>query len=400
MQLLQLAQGTPAFIIGLLLAVILGFVLGYVYLRSKTSKGPSGEMEALQANLSEKTKEAQSANGKLMSVNAKLDALQTDAGGKDTQINALTEAKGEIEANLSEANGQIADLQLSLRDLKSQYDIANATLEPSKTRVTYLEEKRKKLEDRIRELEPIEGKFKAYLRESDQLKLKLARTLNKEQDFKNEITALKKSIKPVTEESGEAAVDVSVFHTQIESLKSELATEQKSKMDIKTQMASIEATAQSLKGENSGLAKELASLKGTSSGSTAPAAAVVAEVVEVVEEVKAEAKKAAPKKAAPKKADAKKEKEEVLAQIAEKAKDINFERIGTAVAADKDDLKKIKGIGPFLEEKLNALSIYTFEQISKFNETDEEMVNKAIEFFPGRIKNDGWAKQAAEFMKE
>ena len=66
----------------------------------------------------------------------------------------------------------------------------------------------------------------------------------------------------------------------------------------------------------------------------------------------------------------------------------------------KDDLQTIKGIGPFIEEKLNALGIYTFSQISKMTPEIEEEVNVAIEFFPGRVKRDEWAKQASELLRD
>jgi predicted flap endonuclease-1-like 5' DNA nuclease len=102
-------------------------------------------------------------------------------------------------------------------------------------------------------------------------------------------------------------------------------------------------------------------------------------------------KKAAPAKAKKK---GKETKAETLARIATKAANIDFGRIGTASSSDKDDLKEIKGIGPFLEEKLNSLGIFTFAQIAKFNKKDEELVNDAIEFFPGRIRRDEWVKQA------
>jgi predicted flap endonuclease-1-like 5' DNA nuclease len=75
---------------------------------------------------------------------------------------------------------------------------------------------------------------------------------------------------------------------------------------------------------------------------------------------------------------------------------INFARIGEAGEADRDNLKVIKGIGPFIEEKLNALGIYTFAQIANFIDEDVEAVTKAIAFFPGRIQRDDWMKQASE----
>ena len=102
----------------------------------------------------------------------------------------------------------------------------------------------------------------------------------------------------------------------------------------------------------------------------------------------------AEKKDKPKKK--KSSKEDDLARIAEKKDSIDFSTLGNAREEDKDDLKSIKGIGPFLEEKLNALGIYTYEQISKMTPELEDQVNEAIEFFPGRIKRDEWVKQAKD----
>jgi len=101
-----------------------------------------------------------------------------------------------------------------------------------------------------------------------------------------------------------------------------------------------------------------------------------------------------------KKPTGKPDKQEVLARIKEKAAGLDFDTIGTAVADDKDDLKLVKGIGPFIEEKLNALGIYTFRQIANFTEEIEQQVNEAIEFFPGRIRRDNWKGQADVFARE
>jgi predicted flap endonuclease-1-like 5' DNA nuclease len=92
-------------------------------------------------------------------------------------------------------------------------------------------------------------------------------------------------------------------------------------------------------------------------------------------------------------------KQAELDRIAAKAETIDFGVIGTASASEKDDLKVIKGIGPFIEEKLNALGIYTFAQIAKMTSDLEDEVNVAIEFFPGRVKRDKWVKQAKELTK-
>jgi predicted flap endonuclease-1-like 5' DNA nuclease len=73
---------------------------------------------------------------------------------------------------------------------------------------------------------------------------------------------------------------------------------------------------------------------------------------------------------------------------------LNFENIGYIEELDKDDLTKINGISPFLEEKLNDLGIFSYSQISRFTENDIEKVTHLIEYFPGRIERDNWVGQA------
>ena len=91
---------------------------------------------------------------------------------------------------------------------------------------------------------------------------------------------------------------------------------------------------------------------------------------------------------------------EELERVAQKAEGIDFDVLGVASASEADDLQKIKGIGPFIAEKLNALGIFKFSQLANMTSEIEEEVNVAIEFFPGRVKRDEWAKQAKEFAKD
>jgi predicted flap endonuclease-1-like 5' DNA nuclease len=59
-----------------------------------------------------------------------------------------------------------------------------------------------------------------------------------------------------------------------------------------------------------------------------------------------------------------------------------------------NSLSDIKGIGPFIEEKLNMLGITTYAQLAEMDDEMMDRVNQAIEFFPGRIKRDRWVEQA------
>jgi predicted flap endonuclease-1-like 5' DNA nuclease len=67
---------------------------------------------------------------------------------------------------------------------------------------------------------------------------------------------------------------------------------------------------------------------------------------------------------------------------------------------EKDDLKKIAGIGPGIEKKLNDLGISTFKQISELTEVSSKRIYKAIKFFPGRIERDRWVEQASRLYLE
>jgi predicted flap endonuclease-1-like 5' DNA nuclease len=86
----------------------------------------------------------------------------------------------------------------------------------------------------------------------------------------------------------------------------------------------------------------------------------------------------------------------------ERAKAKIGELLGTKIPraniSEKDDLKKIEGIGPFIEMKLNDVGIYTFEQVSMLNEESISLITDAIQFFPGRIEKDDWMGQAASYM--
>lgn len=65
----------------------------------------------------------------------------------------------------------------------------------------------------------------------------------------------------------------------------------------------------------------------------------------------------------------------------------------SAPQGEADDLKKISGVGPKLEEKLNNLGIYHFSQIANFTPEDIEKVDGELNF-KGRIEREDWLGQA------
>jgi len=58
--------------------------------------------------------------------------------------------------------------------------------------------------------------------------------------------------------------------------------------------------------------------------------------------------------------------------------------------AEKDDLKRIKGIGSVMETTLYALGVTSYRQIAEFTPADIARVSEALDAFPGRIERDDW----------
>ena len=74
-------------------------------------------------------------------------------------------------------------------------------------------------------------------------------------------------------------------------------------------------------------------------------------------------------------------------------------KVDAAKEEDKNDLSAIRGVGAFIEQKLNGLGIYTYKQVSQFDKPFIEKLTTAIEFFPGRIERDDWVGQATRLME-
>lgn len=73
--------------------------------------------------------------------------------------------------------------------------------------------------------------------------------------------------------------------------------------------------------------------------------------------------------------------------------------VGTSLPlprGERDDLKKIHGIGPDLERVLNERGIYRYEQIARWTQEDVARFSEDLEEFQGRIERDHWIDGARE----
>ncbi|EYD71292.1 hypothetical protein [Limimaricola hongkongensis] len=65
-----------------------------------------------------------------------------------------------------------------------------------------------------------------------------------------------------------------------------------------------------------------------------------------------------------------------------------------------DDLKRLRGVGPKLEEQLNRLGVWHLRQIAAWSEGEAAWIDDHLEGFRGRIQRDDWIGQAREMTKD
>ncbi|MCE5972983.1 NADH-quinone oxidoreductase subunit E [Sinirhodobacter sp. WL0062] len=110
----------------------------------------------------------------------------------------------------------------------------------------------------------------------------------------------------------------------------------------------------------------------------------------------AAAKAASAPKAASNTAEAPKAAEPVAAEAeGEKPEGLAAPRDGKA-----DDLKKIEGIGPVLEERLNEWGIFHYDQIAAWGADEVAYADNNVPRFKGRCSRDKWVAQAKIIVTE
>ena len=71
------------------------------------------------------------------------------------------------------------------------------------------------------------------------------------------------------------------------------------------------------------------------------------------------------------------------------------ETLSAAREGGADDLKLLKGVGPKLEQTLNELGFFHFDQVAAWTDAEIAWVDSRLKF-KGRIERDGWVEQAKQ----
>ena len=69
-------------------------------------------------------------------------------------------------------------------------------------------------------------------------------------------------------------------------------------------------------------------------------------------------------------------------------------------SVQRDNLKKIKGVGPAIEKTLNEMGIVRFQQIADLSEYDIDRVAQRLKGFRSRIYREDWIGQARDYLDQ
>lgn len=76
------------------------------------------------------------------------------------------------------------------------------------------------------------------------------------------------------------------------------------------------------------------------------------------------------------------------------------EGLAEARGGAADDLKRIKGVGPKLEQLLHSLGFFHFDQVAAWTDEEIAWVDENLEGFKGRVTRDEWVAQAKDLANE
>ena len=76
------------------------------------------------------------------------------------------------------------------------------------------------------------------------------------------------------------------------------------------------------------------------------------------------------------------------------AEQVEPQRLDAPRDGGPDDFKRIRGVGPKLEEMLHGMGIYHFDQIAEWGPGEVAWADEHLEGFRGRVTRDDWVGQA------
>jgi predicted flap endonuclease-1-like 5' DNA nuclease len=374
----------------LLVAAAIGMMMGWLLRSFATSekrqqlseiasrlRGREHELDTLNHELKVRTSAVQMLEGKIMTSEAALKDLQAELAGKLTQEAAEVES---AEAALRERQAGYADMQAQLeaaQDLLISRDQEIATLKSWVEQLAPKDAEIARLRARIQEVDPFVERSRELERTLDQARAGAADALHgKDRDIEQLASSLRHQDELLAQLRQEREEMRQRFERDLHSKDQEMARLQTAVQERDTLRAQLEK-------------QELALREAEERR--------VMDVSEREEEISALRKRLVEYRVAQKFG-----RPSQGADAAADAKTSALPKVGQPqTPAQKDDLKKIHGIGPVMERVLNRMGMFTFRQIAEWDQHDIEQVASELNTFPDRIHRDKWVDGAKQqhFLK-
>lgn len=282
---------------------------------------------------------------------------------RSPRVRRLKKELEESNADLVQARQELGTMKDQLDQKEADVQRVNYDLVEMTGRVDALEEEKAKLLRDIflanQEVEKHQANTKSYLAKIDYLNQQIS-------DFENTREVKVVATEPVEETGPEDASDLYVAPVSDATDAADLQT-------TNQRLERFEAKLAQLESENQALRQQVQALHPHETGVQARNTAVdSSSLVFEIDDI---------------------EEEPPLKVTSDKS--VLHKKIAVA-EIEKDDLTKIEGIGPFLQNKLNEIEVFSYKDIAEWDAARIAEVTEKISYFPGRIEKDNWVGQARE----
>ena len=369
--------------IGLLaLALVVGLVLGWVFRGDRSAK----EKIAINAGWQDQLESQQAELDRLAEQNVSL--MEQISQYQASQKDSVNRAK-ELSDSLKETFKRRDELQRQLKDIRVKLEATTAQRDQLKSTV-----------------------------ENRELKNKSSANESKEKDDKifhlsRELTSWQSRVPPLVEKFQERDKQARALEAELETVRARLASFEEMARTNETRMESVDADSMldgldvSNEPHSDTAARTVAELQDQIHDAAGDDAEMEQEP-EAVEEFTASDNELLPEDIFVEEGDdetaGEPDADTGTDTDTEKAEDDLFTSVNKYLddvaepGDDKDDLKKIKGVGPVIEKTLNELGIFLFNQIAEMSEFEIDRVAQRLKGFRSRIYREDWMGQARDLQ--
>ena len=340
---------TTEFALWLLVAALVGFVIGWLIRNWWLDRQKADEIAAIRAEEAEKLKKAEAERdgwqAKTAGLTADLDRKGADVDRALAQVSERDKTIEQLESDLSDGRSSLAKLESAVEDRESTIAALRADAGKEETQL-------------------------ASLRADLDAANATIGTLRSDADgYKGTIDSLRTDLDGARRRQAKTEEKLNATSSRAREAEEALAAAQSGASGADEELGDLRAQIEAAEGDRDALAARLAELE--------------SEHADCAERIAA-AESGAPPADLP-------DKDVAVAKVAE----IAARTRGTGPTVE-DDLKKIHGVGPKLENLLKSMDITSFKQVANFTADDIQYVTAALEAFPGRIERDDWMSSAAE----